>query len=126
MSSLSRLCVFLVLTAAACTTTLPGTPIAIETVAVEYPSSCAGVGIAPFRVQRDADALRYIDVASGNVRRLVWPSALAARLVDGTAILYASDGSVVVRENEVIDNAGGCPREDGSVLVTGLGDRFLK
>jgi hypothetical protein len=126
MNSLRQLCVLLVLTAAACTTTLPGTPIAIDTVAVQFPFSCGGVGIAPFRIERDAETLRYVDVASGNVRRLVWPSGLAARLVDGAAILYASNGSVVARENEVIDNAGGCPREDGSVLVDQLGDRVLR
>ena len=125
MNPLRMLCTVVVLAAAGCATTLPGTPIALDTVAVQSPSSCAGVGIAPFRIELHDNAVQFVDVASGERRRLVWPSSIAARLVDGQVALYASNGAVVARENEVIDDAGGCPRSDGSILVDALRDRIL-
>jgi hypothetical protein len=107
---------------AACTATLPGTPLAIDTAGFHLvPGSCAGVGVPPFRIERHGDALLYVDVGTALARKLVWPSGFAARLVSGTAILYAGNGSVVGRENDVIENAGGCPQPDGSIVVDEIG-----
>ena len=102
---------------AACTATLPGTPLAIETVGFQLGGGCAGVGLPSFRMERDGDALRFVDVGTAAPLRLVFPSGFAARLVDGRAILYAASGAVVAREGEVIEDAGACPRSDGSILV---------
>ena len=108
----------LALAVAACIATLPGTPLTIETADFQLgPGSCAGVGVPPFRIERAGDALRFVDVSTATDIKLVWPNGYAARLDHGTAILYASNGAVVGRENDVIDNAGGCPRPDGSLLV---------
>lgn len=122
MNALLRTLVWLALTVAACTTTLPGTPLAIDTAAFQVgSSSCGGVGLPPFRIERDGDTLRFVDVGTATERKLVWPNGFAARLVDGTAILYASNGAVVARENEAVEDAGGCPRSDGSILVDSFG-----
>ncbi len=103
---------------AACTTTLPGTPLAIETADFQlFSTGCAGVGLPPFRIERDGDMLRYMNVETAEPMRLVWPNGFAARLVNGTTTLYASTGSVVAKELDVIEDAGGCPRSDGSILV---------
>jgi hypothetical protein len=107
---------------AACAAPLPGTPLAIDTAAFQLgPSSCGGVGLPPFRIERDGDTLRFVDVGTGDERKLVWPNGFAARLVNGTAILYASNGTVIARENEAVEDAGGCPRSDGSILVDSFG-----
>ena len=106
------------LAVAACTATLPGTPLAIETADFQLlPGSCAGVGVPPFRIERDGAKLRYVDVGTAALVRLMWPNGFAARLVNGTATLYASNGTVVADELDVIEDAGGCPRSDGSTLV---------
>lgn len=113
---------FVAFALAACTATLPGTPLAIDTAGFQLGfGSCAGVGLPPFRIQRDGDTLLYVDVGTAIPRKLVWPNGFAARLENGTAILYASSGAIVARENDVIENAGGCPRPDGSILVDELG-----
>jgi hypothetical protein len=111
------LAVALLFALVACTTTLPGTPLAIETVGFQVGGGCAGVGLLPFRIERDGDSLRFVDVETAAPLRLVFPSGFAARLVDGTAVLYAATGAVVAREGEVIKDAGACPRSDGSILV---------
>jgi hypothetical protein len=101
---------------------LPGTPLAIDTAGFQIgPGGCAGVGVPPFRIQRAGDTLVYVDVGTEIARKLVWPSGFAARLENGIAILYASNGSMVGRENDVIENAGGCPRPDGSIVVDEMG-----
>ncbi len=106
------------LAVAACTATLPGTPLAIDTTDFQlFPTGCAGVGLPPFRIERDGDTLRYANVETAEAMRLRWPNGFAARLVNGTPTLYASNGSVVAKELDVIENAGGCPRSDGSILV---------
>lgn len=91
------------LTVAACTATLPGTPLAIDTVSFQSGAGgCAGVGLLPFRIERDGEGLRYVYVATDAAVRLVWPSGYVARLVDGMAIVYGSNGVVI--------GAGGCSR----------------
>lgn len=108
----------LLLAAAGCSTTLPGTPLTIDTASFQLvPGSCAGVGLRPFRIERDGDTLRYMDVDTEAAVRVVWPNGFAARLLNGIATLYTSNGGVVAREHEVVENAGGCPRSDGSILV---------
>jgi hypothetical protein len=103
---------------ATCTATLPGTPLAIDTVSSQSgPGGCAGVGLRPFRIVRDDETLRYVDVGTAEAIRLVWPSGYAARLVNGIAIIYAGNGVVVAQDDDVVEDAGGCPRSDGSILV---------
>jgi hypothetical protein len=117
----------LVLAVAACTSTLPGTPLAIDTAPFQLgPESCGGVGLPAFRIERDGDTLRFVDVGNSTVLTLVWPNGFAARLEDGTAILYTSSGTVVGRENDVVDDVGACPRSDGSILVGSIGQRSFR
>jgi hypothetical protein len=113
----------LALAAAACSVTAPGTPLAIDTAGFQLgPGSCAGVGVPPFRLERDGDALRFVDAGgSGEVLHLIWPSGFVARLQDGRATLYGSNGSVIGREGDVLDNFGGCPRADGWLAVDEIG-----
>jgi len=103
---------------AACGATHSGRALAIETDGFQlFPGNCGGVGVPPFRIERDGEALRFVDVGTGLARRLVWPHDFSAWLENGVGILYASNGNVIGRENDVIDDAGGCPRSDGSLLV---------
>jgi hypothetical protein len=117
----------LLLATAACSavepaTPLPGTPLTIETADFQMGvDSCGGVGIPAFQLEREGEVLQFIDVGSKNVRRLVWPRGYAARLVDGVATLYSSNGTLIAREHDVIDNAGGCPRPDDSLWVDSMG-----
>jgi hypothetical protein len=114
----------LVLTVAACATTLPGTPLAIDTAEFQVlPGSCAGVGLSAFRIERDGDTLRFIDVGTETEIRLIWPHGFAARLENGAAVLYASGGAIVGREHDVLEDVGACPRSDGSIRVESIGKR---
>lgn len=127
MGRLQRTFAWLALTVAACTATLPGTPLSIDTAAVQLgPSSCGGVGLAPFRILLDGETLRFVDVGNVSMLRLIWPNGFAARLENGMAILYASDGSIVGRENDVLGDVGACPRSDGSILVQTIGQRTYR
>jgi hypothetical protein len=102
----------------ACGATHSGRALAIETDAFQlFPGNCGGVGVPPFRIERDGVSLRFVDAGTGLARRLVWPHGFSAWLENGVGILYASNGTVVGRERDVIADAGGCPRSDGSLLV---------
>jgi hypothetical protein len=118
MNPFQRAFATIALSVAACTATLPGTPLAIDTVGFQPgPGGCAGVGLQPFRIVRDGEELRYENVGIAEAVRLVWPSGYAARLVNGVGIVYAGNGVAVAQEGEVVEDAGGCPRSDGSILV---------
>jgi hypothetical protein len=103
---------------AACSVTLPGTPLSIDTADFQlFSTGCAGVGLPAFRIERDGDKLRYVNVETVEAMPLRWPNGFSARLVDGVATLYSGTGGIVAKEHDVIDDAGGCPRSDGSILV---------
>jgi hypothetical protein len=55
----------------------------------------------------------FIDVATGQPRTMIWPFGFAAWLEFGTAVLYASDGSVVGREGDLLNTIGGAADEAG-------------
>ena len=127
MSRLQGRFTSLALAVAACTATLPGTPLAITTVEFQFvPGSCAGVGLPPFRIERDGDTLGFVDVGTGAALRLVWPNGFAARLENGIATLYAANGAIVAQEQEVVEDAGACPRSDGSILMESFPERSPK
>jgi hypothetical protein len=127
LRAIRALIIGVLLTTAACSavepaTPLSGTPLTIETADFTMGvGSFGGVGIPAFQLAREGDALQFIDVRSKSVRRLVWPRGYAGRLVDGLATLYSSNGTIVAREHDVIDHAGGCPRPDDSLWVESLG-----
>jgi hypothetical protein len=125
MRRVSRFLIWPLLTMAACTATLPGTPLGLDTAGFELVHSCAGVGLPPFRIETDGDHLAYVDVGTNASLRLVWPSGFAARLVDGKGILYAGSGAIVAHEDDVIEDAGACPRSDGSILIESIATRTL-
>lgn len=115
-----------VLVLTACTATPSGTPLGIETAGFQLGSgACGGVGIPPFRIERDGDSLRYTEVGTGPIR-IIWPFGFSARLQDGRAVLYASDGAVVGREGDVLDEIGACPRSDGAFLAESVGTRTYR
>lgn len=55
----------------------------------------------------------FVDATGGQRVEVVWPFGFAAWLEFGTGVLYASDGGVVGREGDVLDNIGGSESEDG-------------
>jgi hypothetical protein len=110
----TSLLVALVLVMAACGTDPRGTRLAIQTREAEpAANACDGALAPPFRIARSGDALAFVDAASGEPVRIVWPFGFAAWLEFGTAVLYASDGGVVGREGDVLDNIGGAADEEG-------------
>jgi hypothetical protein len=117
----------LVLGTAACSVTAPATPLPGEPLTMATADfqmgvgGCGGVGIPAFRLEREGDSLLFVDVVSNSPRRLVWPRGYVARLVGGMATLYSPIGTVVAREHDLIDNAGGCPRPDDSLWVDSMG-----
>lgn len=117
----------LVFALAACTATVPGTPLSIDTAGFQLgDGGCAGVGIPPFRIERDGDALRFVDVGTDDVVGIIWPFGFAARLQEGRAILYASDGVAIGQEGDVLDEIGACGSSDRSFVVGSVGARAYR
>jgi hypothetical protein len=52
---------------------------------------------------------------------LIRPDGFAARLVAEQGTLHASDGSVVGREGEELDDLGICETRDGVPIVASVG-----
>jgi hypothetical protein len=107
----------------ACNTDPEATRLRLQT-APELPQrACEGALATPFRIGRDGDEMVFVDVGTGDRRSVVWPSGFAAWVEFGTAVLYASDGSVVGREGEVLDKIGGAGVEGEGFHVCSVGVR---
>jgi hypothetical protein len=99
---------------AACTTDVRGTRLRLLTTAVAEPGQgCDNAAAAPVRIAREGDAMVFIDVASDEPARIIWPFGFAAWVEFGRAVLYARDGDIVGREGDVLDKIGGSPGDDG-------------
>jgi hypothetical protein len=110
---------------AGCGTDVRGTRLQLATVGPQAsaPADCRASRAAPLRVERDGDAMVFVDVASGERRAVVWPEGFAAWAEYGRAVLYARDGSIVGREGDVLDKIGGAATADGGFRVCAVGVR---
>jgi hypothetical protein len=111
-----RVCllVALGLLVAACATDPRGARLGLQTAPVQRASAaCDGAGAAPVRIERDGEAVVFVDVGSGVRRPMIWPFGFAAWLEFGRVVLYATDGTVVGREGDVLDNIGGSGDAEG-------------
>lgn len=109
----------------ACTTDPNAVRLGLPTAAAQVPpGGCSdSTAAAPFRIERDGDAMVFVDVASEDRRSIIWPFGFAAWLEYGVAILYATDGSVVGREGEALDRIGGVVVDGEGLHVCVVGVR---
>ena len=121
-------CVLIGVLLAACSAAAPGTPLELETAEfrLELSSECLGGGLTPVRIERQGSELRFSGVPGGEDVRLIWPNGFAARLVDGQGMLYASDGSVVGREGDELDDLGVCETRGGVPIVASVGPKMYR
>jgi hypothetical protein len=78
---------------------------------------CAGVGLAPVRVGRVAEALTFSIVDSGRSVEIAWPPGYYARERNARGELLNFVGAVVARETDVIGNLIGSSGDDGTFRV---------
>lgn len=105
----------------ACSASLPGTPLKIETASFQFiPGGCPLAGLAPFTIERAGQELRFVQDPNAEIK-IIWPFGFAAQLVDGQAVLYASDGMIVGREGEVVTNVGGSGASGSGFYVCAIG-----
>ena len=87
------------------------------------PAGCQHAAAAPFRIERDGENMVFVEVGTEARRSIVWPFGFAAWLERGVAVLYASDGSVVGREGDVLENIGGAAIAGEGFHVCAVGVR---
>lgn len=97
-----------------CSPALPGTPLVLTT--ASSGGGCPDAALLPVRIDRDGDEMVFVSVATGDRVSLVWPSGFAARLVDSVPELIASNGAVIGRKGDVLDNLGGGLDVSGSAF----------
>jgi hypothetical protein len=79
-------------------------------IATEGPNlsfGCAAAALLPVRVATSGDELVLVAAASGETVRVVWPSGFAAWRKDGRAVVADPWGSVIGRDEDVLDSLGG-------------------
>jgi hypothetical protein len=74
--------------------------------------ACDLAALAPVQMKREGDVVVFVD-GTGTSVSVIWPLGFAAWLEYGDAVLYASDGSVVGREGDILDTIGGSAGADG-------------
>jgi hypothetical protein len=88
------------------------------------PGVCPAAEQRDLRLERDGTAARFVDARTNLAVRVVWPFGFAAWLVDGQAIVYASDGTTVMLEDGPAVTIGGTQLEaDGPFRVCSVGLR---
>jgi hypothetical protein len=120
-----RVCLLLALTllVAGCATDPLATRLVLQTAPEQPTQACDGAAATPFRIEHDGGEMMFVDVATGERRSVIWPFGFAAWLEFGMAVLYASDGSIVGREGDVLDNIGGAGVEGDGFHVCSVGVR---
>jgi len=89
-----------------------GTRLPLDTAAGPA-GACPGTVRLDIVLERDGEALAFVDGTEGRAVELLWPVGFAAWLVGGAAIVYASDGAIVLREGGGAASIGGVPAPDG-------------
>lgn len=108
----------------ACSTDPEGTRLGLRTAAFQLGlTTCPGAAATSFRIERDGGEMVFVDVETDEVRSMTWPFGFAAWLEFDVAVLYASDGTVVGREGDVVDNIGGAGVEGEGFHVCSVGAR---
>lgn len=108
----------------ACSTDPEGTRLGLQTDAFQaLPGTCTLGAIPPFRIQRDGAEMVFVDVGTDERRSITWPFGFAAWLEYDLAVLYATDGTVVGREGDVLENIGAVSVDGGGYRVCGVGAR---
>lgn len=105
----------LALVVAGCSDVRPGTRLAIET-GSQPPGTCPGSTRLEVTVRRSGEAAIFEDAASSQLD-VIWPFGFAAWLIDGRAILFARDGSTVVREGDPGVTIGGTSGGPGEPFI---------
>lgn len=115
----------LALLMAGCSTDPRGTRLELVTAEqLAGANACDGALAPPIRIERQGDMLAFVDATTGELRSIVWPFGFAAWVEFGVPVLYASDGGVVGREGDVLDNIGGSAFADGAgFVVCQIGER---
>lgn len=90
----------------ACNSSLPGTPLALTT-AASGDGGCATAALLPVKIEQGGGGLTFVSAGTGKPVSIVWPFGFAARLVDGVAELIGSNGSVIGRQGDLLNNLGG-------------------
>lgn len=108
----------------ACSTDPEGRRLGLQTDAFQaLPGTCTLGAIPPFRIQRDGAEMVFVDVGTDERRSITWPFGFAAWLEYDLAVLYATDGTVVGREGDVLENIGAVSVDGGGYRVCGVGAR---
>jgi hypothetical protein len=108
----------------ACSTDPNATRLSLQTDAFQVvPGACQLAAAAPFKIERDGTDMVFVEVGTGSRRSIIWPFGFAAWLEAGVATLYATDGTVVGREGDVLDNIGGAGVEGEGFHVCSVGAR---
>jgi hypothetical protein len=82
---------------------------------------CMAAGEAPVVISHVGAAMTTTEVGTGLKVTLLWPSGFTAWLVDGEAVLLASDGAEVAREGgPAIEDIGGGLSADGLFHVCAI------
>ena len=108
---------------AACSTDPEGTRLGLRTAESQVGSTTCPAAATRFRIERDGSEMVFVDAGSDEPWPVVWPFGFAAWLEFDLAVLYASDGTVVGREGDVLDNIGGAEVEGGAFRVCSVGAR---
>jgi hypothetical protein len=96
----------LALSLAACGDVRPGTRLSIQT-EVHPVGTCPGSDHLTVWIERDGDAAVFVDASASDRTAIIWPVGFAAWFIDGQTLLYARDGSEVIRAGDTVVEIGG-------------------
>jgi hypothetical protein len=96
----------LALVLSACSDLRSGVRLAIDT-GRQPPDACPDPDRLDVTISRSGEAAVFEDAAAAAGLEVIWPFGFAAWLIDGRAILFATDGSIVVREGDPAVPIGG-------------------
>ena len=84
---------------------------------------CAGVGIPDVTVGWDADGdVVFVRNDAPGPAPLSWPWGYSAWMVGGKVEILKPEGTVLASGGDRLGDLGGCPRDDGTILVdAGIG-----
>jgi hypothetical protein len=121
---MAMLTLVVVLVSAACSANpapAGSTRMALQTEGFSIGRSCRPMGVPPVRIDRDDDAILFIDVGTNRNVTFVWPYGFSAWLVDGKAVLYDSAARIVGVEGDILTELG-VGSGDGVSPVCSVGD----